>query len=565
MPPAFIELSAVLVLATGLGIVAKFLKQPLIVAYILAGVIISSLGVFKAVDHSIFDLLSNLGIAFLLFLVGVELKIEDLKYVGKAAVMTGLGQIIFTTLIGFILVSALGFATGPALYIAFAITFSSTVIVVKLLSEKNELQSLYGKISLGILLVQDVVAILFLMVMSGTSISGGITFTGLFVVLFKGMFLLAITYLTARYVLRYVFRYTSSSLELLFVATISWAFALSAIALLMGFSTAIGAFLAGIAVASSRYRIQISGRIKPIRDFFIIIFFILLGASISYGAASVKIVDVVALSLFTLLGGPLIVLAVMLTFKFRLKTAFMTAISIAQVSEFSLILMTVGLGKGYVSPGMVSLVSAVAIVTITLSSYLILYGDSVYRLVEKPLAKLFPQKPRDPYVSNREMLRDHIILVGGEQMGWDILQSLKNKIKDRDQILVVDFNPEIVTTLKASGFNAVFGDISDPEVLEELEIGRAKLIIMTALHVDDCGHLIKFAKSKDYKGPIIAASYWIHDAIRLYELGADLVVVPETIGGKHIARIVSEDWDDLSKIKKEKSKRFEELMNKKLF
>ncbi|MBI3342186.1 cation:proton antiporter [Candidatus Curtissbacteria bacterium] len=564
MPPAFVELSAVLVLATFLGIVAKFLRQPLIVAYIFSGVIISSLGIFKGVDHAIFELLSNLGIAFLLFLVGVDLKIEDLKYVGKAAFLTGLGQIVFTTLVGFILVSALGFATVPSLYIAFAITFSSTVIVVKLLSEKNELQSLYGKVSVGVLLVQDIVAILFLMVMSGVSGPGGLSIFGLLMVIFKGAMLLVFAWATAKYGLRYVFRLASSSLELLFVSTIAWAFALSAVALLMGFSTAIGAFLAGIAVASSPYRIQISGRIKPIRDFFIIIFFILLGASISFGAANVKIFDVLLLSLFTLLGAPLIVLTVMITFRFRLKTAFMSAITMAQVSEFSLILMTLGQSKGLVTPSMVSLVSAVAIVTITLSSYLILYGDHIYTFLEKPLLKFFPQKPRDPYVVNKESLKDHVILVGGEQMGWDILLSLKNKI-EVDQILVVDFNPDIVKTLKASGYNAVFGDISDPEVLEELELGRAKLIIMTALHIHDSEHLIRFAKSKNYKGPIVAASYWMHDAIRLYELGADLVVVPEMIGGKHIARIVSEDWNNLSKIKKEKSKRFEELMSRKLF
>lgn len=564
MPPAFVELSAVLVLATFLGILAQFLKQPLIVAYIVSGVIISSLGVFRAVDHSIFDLLSGLGIAFLLFLVGVELKVEDLKSVGKAAFLTGLGQIVFTTFVGFILVGALGFETVQALYIAFAITFSSTVIVVKLLYEKNELQSLYGKISVGILLVQDIVAILFLMLMSGVSASGGLSFFGVSTIVFKGFVLLAITYIAAKYILRYVFRLTSQSMELLFVATISWAFALSAISLLLGFSTAIGAFLAGLAIAASPYRIQISGRIKPIRDFFIIIFFILLGASISLGAASVKVFDVIVLSAFTLIGGPLIVLAVMLSFKFRLKTAFMAALTMAQVSEFSLILMTVGQSKGFVTPSMVSLVSAVAIVTITLSSYLILYGEHIYAFFEKPLSKLFPQKPRDPYVANRESLKDHVILVGGEQMGWDILQSLKNKI-EKEQLLVVDFNPEIVTMLKSSGYNGVFGDISDPEVLEELELGRAKLIVMTALHVDDSAHLIRFAKSKGYRGPIVAASYWIHDAIKLYELGADLVVVPETIGGKHIAKIIAEDWNNLSKIKKEKSKRFEELMDKKVF
>src|SRR3990167_5595031 len=166
MPHLFLELAGILVLATGLGIVAKGLKQPLIVAYIFTGVVISYLGLFRGIDQGILESLSNLGIAFLLFLVGIDLKVEDLKYVGKAALYTGLGQIVFTAFVGFILVSALGFGVISSLYIAVAITFSSTVIILKLLAEKNELQSLHGKIAVGFLLVQDFVAVLALVVLS---------------------------------------------------------------------------------------------------------------------------------------------------------------------------------------------------------------------------------------------------------------------------------------------------------------------------------------------------------------------------------------------------------------
>ena len=565
MPPAFLELSALLVLASGFGIVAKMLKQPLIVAYIFAGIIVSAFGVFRQVDKSLFELFSNLGIAFLLFLVGIELKFDDLKYVGRAAVLTGLGQIIFTTLIGFILVAALGYGTLASLYIAFAITFSSTVIIIKLLTEKNGLQSLHGKISVGFLLVQDIVAILALMILSGLG-SGQSVSLGLFVMTFaKGMFLVFAAFLAAKYFLKFLFRLTSSSVELLFVSALAWAFLMAAAAGALGFSTAIGAFLAGLAIASSPYRIQISARVKPIRDFFIVIFFILLGASMSLGASGVRVSDVIILSLFVLVGGPLIVFAIMMTLGFRNRTAFLASITVAQVSEFSLILMTAGLALGYVTTNMVALVSAVAISTITLSSYLILYGEAIFRKLAGPISKLFPEKQHDPYVINRKELKGHVILVGAEQMGWDILQFLKTKIADKAQIVVVDFNPEIIKTLQASGYNAVFGDISDPEVLEELELGRAKAIIVTDVNVDDSHQLIKFAKGKDYKGPVVGASYWIHDAVKLYEIGADYVVVPETLGGKHVAKILGEHWENLGEIKKAKTKHFEELLAHKIF
>ena len=278
-----------------------------------------------------------------------------------------------------------------------------------------------------------------------------------------------------------------------------------------------------------------------------------------------SLVKITAISIFILIGKPLIVFAIMLTLKFKNRTSFLTAATVAQVSEFSLILASVGLGLGHLLSSDVALVSAVAVVTITLSSYLIIYGDSIYSFLRKPISKVFVEKNGDPYVIHKESLKGHVILVGGEQMGSDILNYLAGKIKDKNQIVVVDFNPEIINQLKAIGYNAVFGDISDPEVIEELELGRAKLIVITDTDIADSAHLIAKARAQNYKGPIVSAAYWIHDAIKLYEMGADYVVVPETVGGKHIARVLAENWDDLLKIKEDKSKHFEELVTHKIF
>lgn len=565
MPHLFLNLSIILVLATALGILARRLKQPLILAYIFAGILISVFGIFRQVDQSFLEVLSNFGIAFLLFLVGIELKIEDLKYVGKAAILTGIGQIIFTAIVGFIIISALGFSAAAALYMAVAITFSSTVIIIKLLSEKHDLQSLYGKIAIGFLLVQDFVAILALMILSGFGDGKVPSFGGILFILFKGALLVAFVYLVAKFALKYIFRLTSTSVELLFVAAIAWAFLLSALAEAAGFSIAIGAFLAGVAIASSPYRIQISGRVKPLRDFFIIIFFILLGASLSAGTGGLVFSNIVILSLFILIGNPLIVIAIMLTLGFRNRTSFLASVTVAQISEFSLILMAVGRNLGHISANEVSLIAAVGVVTITLSSYLILYGDKIFRFIADPMSKLFPEKKHDPYVTNRDKLKNHVVLVGAEQMGSDILKYLGSKIDDKEQIVVVDFNPEIHKSVKASGYNAVFGDVTDPEVLEELELGKAKLIVVTDSDDEDSLGIIKFAKDKNYKGPIIATAYWIHDAVTLYEAGADYVVVPETVGGKHVSRILGDNWEDLKEIKKDKSKHFEELVSRKIF
>src|SRR3990167_987082 len=306
MENLFFQLATVLVLASVFGIIARLLKQPLIVAYIFTGIVISIFAVFKSFDKTFLDVLANFGIAFLLFLVGVELKIEDLKYVGKAAILTGLGQIFFTAFVGFVIISALGFAPVPAIYIATALTFSSTVIIVKLLSEKHDLQSLYGKISVGYLLVQDFVAIVALMFLSGFGAGHGPSIWGLVLILLKGTLFVGLTYVVARYILKYLFKLTSSSTELLFVSAIAASFLFASIGALIGFSIAIGAFLSGLAIASSPYRLQISARVKPLRDFFIVIFFILLGTSLSVGASKVLISQILILSLFILIGKPLI-------------------------------------------------------------------------------------------------------------------------------------------------------------------------------------------------------------------------------------------------------------------
>lgn len=565
MPILFLELASVLVLATALGIIAKSLKQPLILAYIFAGVIISLFGFFKGIDKSALDLFSNLGIAFLLFLVGIELRLEDLKYVGKTALFAGLGQIFFTAVVGYVLSSALSFGPITSLYMAIAITFSSTVIIIKLLSERHDLQSLYGKITIGYLLVQDFVAILALMVLSGFGNNQIPSISSFLLIFTKGLILVGISYLASRTILKYLFSLTSVSTELLFVSAIAWAFLVSAIGALFGFSVAIGAFLAGVAIASSPYRIQISARVKPLRDFFTIIFFILLGASMSVGASEVLLWQVLVLSIFILVGKPLIVFAVMLTLGFRNRTSFLVSITGAQISEFSLILMASGLALGHVDSVAVALLATVGIFTITVSSYLIMHGAKIYRLFEKYIVRTFPEKSRDPYVSNRESLSDHAILVGVEQMGSDILGFLKTKFKDKQQIVVVDFNPEIMNRLRAGGYNAVFGDISDPEVLEELELGRAKVIITTDPDISDNSLLIKEAKAKNFKGVIISTAYWLHDAVKLYEIGADYVVVPEEVGGEHVARILFDNWEHLDKIKKRRSKNFEELLAHKIF
>ena len=381
----------------------------------------------------------------------------------------------------------------------------------------------------------------------------------------KGAFLIGALWLVSKYALKRIFAYVASHFELLFLCTMAWALGVSSVFKFLGFSFEIGAFLSGVALANLPYRYSISARIAPIRDFFIIIFFIVLGFSIDFAAVKNMFWEILVFSLFVTIATPIVIANYLGWLGFGKRVAFLSGLALAQVSEFSLIIVVVGARLGHVSSEVVSFISSVAILNIAVSSYLVINGSRIYRLLRNKV-KIIERRKTATFAIPKKDLQNHIILVGAEQMGNDILDFLTTKIKETNQsLVVVDFNPAIVESLTAGNVNVIFGDISDPEVLEQLNLSEAMLIITTVPDLVDNINLIKFAKKNGYAGPIIAASYWLHDAIKLYEIGADYVVVPEEVGGKHVARVLSDHWENLKEIKKTKSKHFEELLAHRIF
>ncbi len=547
----FIELTVGLLIGVILGNVARLLRQPLILAYILTGILVSVFGFAQLSTREALPLFASLGVAFLLFLVGIELRIADLKRVGKSALYTGLGQLAFTSVVGFFLLRLLGFDAVTSLYVSFALTFSSTIIIVKLLTEKKDLNSLYGKIAVGFLLIQDLAAIFALMILSGfqTGAANLPSLMSLAGVLVKGLFLFGLVFLLGKFVLPSLFHLAAVSTELLLITAISWCFILAGFAKIIGFSFEIGAFLAGVAIASLPFRLQILATVRPLRDFFIVIFFIVLGMGITIGHLQAIIWPTIVLSLFILIGNPLIVMAIMGFLGHKKRTSFLASVTVAQISEFSLILVAVGEKLGHLTPEVVSMVALIGVITITVSSYMILYSNSLYEKLS-PFIGFFERRSTQEASVKTEGLEGHIVLLGCEQIGRDLLDFFKAKNVPRSKLLIVDFNPSIVDTLTAEGYQVVYGDIADTELLEELHLNKAVLIISTIPDINLT--LLGFVRRKGFNGPIIVTAYWAHDAIKLYEAGADYVIVPELIGGDHTARILSDHWLDLAGLKKVK-------------
>lgn len=541
MERIFLDLTIVIVLASVLALVFRLLRQPTILAYIVAGVMIGPLGLFGVSDTEVISTFAQIGITLLLFLLGLELRVSDLKNVGKASVLTGIGQIVFTAGIGYVICLLLGFSALSSVYIAVALTFSSTIIVVKLLSDKKDTKSLYGRISVGFLLIQDFVAILALVFLSGFNPGegDGLSILSFLLVILKAAALFAVIVFLSKSFLPKIVAKISQSQELLFLFSLAWAFGMSALfsSELVGFSIEIGGFLAGLALANSVGNHQIIAKVRPLRDFFVTIFFVALGTELLFSHFASIFLPSVLLSLFVLIGNPLIVIIILGLLGYRSRTSFLAGLTVAQISEFSLIVVFMGNQLGHVSDETVSLVTVVGAVTFVVSTYMIMNGNRLY-LFFKPILLRFEKKNARDVRPKIEDLKNHIVLIGANRMGESILEALHKK---NERVFVVDFDPDVIDRLNEKKIDCVFGDIVDTDIQEIANIAEAKLVISTVPDVDDNILLLDSLEKINKSAISIVYALDINEAELLYKKGADYVVLPNLAGGRHLAKILVDD------------------------
>lgn len=543
----FGEIAFVVVVAVLAGFVAHVLRQPVIIGFIAGGFLI---GIFKYTELANVGLigdLASIGVALLLFLVGLEMNLKELRNVTVPAFFVGLGQILFTFGIGFFVVSALGFSLISSFYIAIALTFSSTIIVVKLLSEKKSLSSLYGRIVIGILLVQDFVAILVLIFIAGLQGDGGVG-AHLAVTFLKGAGLVLFTIVAYR-LLPKLLDVIGRSQEMLYLFAIAWALGISALAASIGLSVEVGGFLAGLALASSSEHFQIAARLRPLRDFFIILFFVGLGIQALEGGGAIPLVPVIVLSLFVLIGNPFIVLTLMGMLGYRARTSFLSSLTVAQISEFSFIIVALGFRFGDLTSSEVSLVTLVGMFTIFVSSYFIVHGDRLYA-VFRPIVKKFEfRKHLVDEIPPEVEMSGHVVLIGVHRMGESILRALSNAGID---FVALDFDPVVVKRLSGMGIPVVYGDITDIDIQERVGMQNARLVISTIPGFGDNAAVVKILKGGDSDVKVIVTADDGWHARELYRDGADYVLVPHFIGGQELANVIREDnsLENLRELKK---------------
>ncbi|MEK7183007.1 MAG: cation:proton antiporter family protein [Patescibacteria group bacterium] len=542
----FLEFAAVIVMAGVVSIVTHKLRQPMIIAYILTGVFAGPSVLGFTHSFEIFEALSSIGVAFLLFIVGLNLNWRNVKDVGGVALAAGVGQVTLSSAAGFGVAQLLGFDLVTSGFLGIAFAFSSTIIIVKLLTDNEDINRLHGRIAIGVLLVQDLIAMMLLLLLAAYA-DGGSLATVLTSSLIKGLLVIAALWLFAKFIIPHLFRYAATSQELLFLIALSWCFAVASGLQLLGFSLEIGALLAGISLSGTGFQHEIEAKIRPLRDFFLVLFFVVLGTQLVATDVVHLAVPIVAFSLLILAGNPIVLVAIMRLMGYHPRTGFLTGTTLAQVSEFSFIVIGGGVALGLIDQELISLVTVVALITIACSSYMIATNERVYEWLANYLPRL---KLRAEDEQDDEGPAPEVVLLGYDKMGMKILPQIEELT---DNYLVLDFNPAVIEELEHTGVKVVYGDAGNEEVLKFIRADKAKLVVSAIPDMAVNEDILDFLKRHKSRATAIVTVKSSADAARCYALGATFVIVPTILGGEHFAQLLKKkktmkmQWGSLGK------------------
>ena len=534
MESFFVQISIILAIVLAVSFIMRILKQPLIIGYIISGILIGPLFLNLLKYNEAISVFSELGITLLLFIVGLHLSPKIIKEVGKISLITGIGQVVFTSLVGYFIGLALGLNSITSIYVATALSFSSTIIIMKLLSDKEALDKLYGKISIGFLLVQDLIAIVILIVVSSFSNGNSVT-SAVLTTIVKGGVPILILLPFSYYVLPKLNDFFARSKELLFVFAIVWGVGLAALFYVAGLSLEVGALIAGILLSVSPYNYEI------------------LGSQMVFLDISSHIFTIITLSLFILIGNPLIVMILMGIFGYTRSTGFMAGLTVAQISEFSLILIALGVKVGHLSSEVLSFVTVIGLITIAGSTYMIMYSDPIYAKISKYFRIFEKKKTREK--APKQGYYDYVLL-GENRVGFSIMKSF---IKSRKKYVVIDYNPDRVKRLKSKGISCIYGDASDSEFLDDLNITKSNLVVSTIPEIETNIMLLQKIRERSNNSIVIVTARQISDTFKLYDAGADYVIMPHFLGGEYTSSIIEEFKDNKKKYEDEKKKQLKEL------
>lgn len=527
----FAQLSLVIAAVAIVSIIMRVLRQPLIVGYILTGILAGPSFLHLIQDKETFEGFSSIGIALLLFIIGLGLNVDIIRKLGKTVLTVAVLEISIMLLLGYLVGVAIGIAPMDALFIGAALTFSSTIIIVKVLNDKREQTRLYGQILIGILLVEDIAATIALLILSTTN-NGGISPGEVGLLAAKGIGLAGLMALVSTKILPRLSKFIASSQELLFLFAVAWGFGVATLFSMAGFSLEVGALFAGVSLAGLPYAQEIAARLKPLRDFFVVVFFIVLGEGLELHNLGQALVPALIFSGLVILFKPLLVMAGLGLLGYTKRTSFKAGLPIAQISEFSLILVILAQSYGLVTPQTSAIVTLVAIITIGVTTYLMHYDDELYNKLEGRL-RLFERR-----VTNEETktkLDFPVVLFGYHKGGQEFARAFREM---RKRFIVVDYNPEVIETLERQRIHFMYGDATDPELLREIGIEKAKLVVSVMVDFTTNLSLLKHVTRENPNAVFICHADTFEEANELYNNGATYIMMPYLIGSERISNFL---------------------------
>ncbi len=556
MEDAFTQLSIVIAITTIVSLIMRRLKQPLILGYILSGLLVGPSLLNVIHDTETFEAYSKLGIALLLFIIGLGMNVKEVRSLGKVVVTTSLATLLTIGSIGAFAASGLGFSKTESLVIGLSLFFSSTIIIVKILSDKKEQNRLHGQIAIGVILVEDFVATLALLFVVANK-SGGFEANDLFMLLVKGVVLISLLVICSTKILPKITRYMASSQEMLFLFAIAWGFGVASLFEVVGFSVEVGALFSGVALASSPYAQEISSRLKPLRDFFVVIFFITLGGSLNVSHISGAILPAIILSMIVIIGKPLVVTTSMGLLGYPKRVSFLAGINLSQISEFSIILVVLASGVGLVGEQVSAVMTLVAIATIATSTYMMYYSDTIYgKLFEKIIIKRF-----DRNITHKEKRKHNsipLVLFGYSHGGHEFIKAFKEMDK---RFIVVDYNPSVIESLEQRNIPYIYGDATDLQLLEEINVNEAKFVVTVITDHATNVFLLQHLHQHNPKCIVICHADSVAEAIELYGLGASFVILPHYIGNEKVSGFIRHNGLKKSEFNKYRTKHLNYLQN----
>ncbi len=536
--PLLFDVGVIIFVSAILAYAARILKQPIIIAYVIAGVIIGPVGLGFITNVEEINLLSELGIVFLLFSVGLEIDFRKFKNVGFAAMAGGSVQVIITFLVGLGIASMFGMDMIFGVYMGLLLAFSSTMIVTKVLVDRDELSTLHGRIMLGILLLQDIVAVVALPMLSNANNMFSIEFVGS--IIMKGIGLFAIAIILNKFFFPRILDYAAQRHDIFFITAIANCFFFIGAAYVLNFSIAIGGFIAGLSMANFPYNIEIEGETHALRDFFSIIFFSTLGMQLNIWIIQSQLALFIVLIVIILLIKPIILGVIYLFMGYGGRTSTYIGLGLGQASEFMFIIAAEELRLGNMSQDFYSFLISIVVVSIMLTPYTMKARDGLYGFISKL---------RIPYMNRRKWthprsihqienppekgLKNHIVIFGAHRMGQRVVEYLKEK---EEKFIVVERDPEVVKYLGRRGVYCIYGDANNEDILKKISLNESKLVILTIPYADISSFVIRKAKRGNEKVKILARAHSEIDSERLYKAGADVVIIPEFVSAEKIVK-----------------------------